>query len=71
MQRDLAERQILIDRQLNERQLLHRQIRDHEKRLENDLAAFQERPKPRPERSEAIHAADGRPRLDVLAGRVI
>ncbi|MFA6965170.1 relaxase/mobilization nuclease domain-containing protein [Bosea sp. (in: a-proteobacteria)] len=58
MQRDLAERQMLIDRQLNERRLLHRQIRDHEKRLENQLAAFQEKPKPLPERSEAIHPAE-------------
>lgn len=38
MQRDEAERQALIDRQLQERRALHRQIREHEKRLEIELA---------------------------------
>lgn len=58
MQRDAAERQMLIDRQLQERGSLHRQIREHERRLDNELAALQETPKPRPERSEAFHLAD-------------
>lgn len=38
MQRDEAERQAMIDRQLQERRALHRQIREHEKRLEVELA---------------------------------
>lgn len=40
VQRDAAERQILIDRQLEERRLLHRQIREHEKRLEKELESL-------------------------------
>lgn len=47
VQRDLAERQMLIDRQLQERRTLHRQIREHEKRLENELMRLQEAATPR------------------------
>jgi hypothetical protein len=41
MQRDVGERQVLIDRQLNERRSLHRQIREHDKRLDRELESLQ------------------------------
>lgn len=41
MQRDAGERQVLIDRQLNERRSLHRQIREHDKRLDRELESLQ------------------------------
>lgn len=42
--RDQSERQTLIDRQLADRRLLHRQIKDHESRLDADLALLQASP---------------------------
>lgn len=47
LKRDAAERQALIDRQLQDRRTLHRQIREHEKRLENELSLLHETSKPR------------------------
>lgn len=41
MQRDVGERQVLIDRQLSERRSLHRQIREHEKRLDREIESLQ------------------------------
>lgn len=44
LERDRMERQALIDRQLHDRRSLHRQIRDHQDRLERELQALQEAP---------------------------
>jgi hypothetical protein len=41
MQRDVGERQVLIDRQLNERRSLHRRIREHENSLDRELESLQ------------------------------
>lgn len=56
-ERDRAEQQALIERQLHERRSLHRQIREHEQRLERDLQSLQE-PKRQmavPERSVELY----------------
>lgn len=44
LERDRLERQALIERQLHDRRSLHRQIRDHQDRLERELQALQEAP---------------------------
>ncbi len=56
-ERDRAEQQALIERQLQDRRLLHRQIRDHEQRLDRELQLLQE-PRthaPAPEQSLQRH----------------
>lgn len=47
--RDAAERQALVERQLAERRALHRQIKEHERRLETELISLQEQPHHRAE----------------------
>lgn len=59
MQRDAAERQLLIDRQLEERRSLHRQIREHQMRLERELDALQTKPNLGHDRSQVIMQPDG------------
>lgn len=59
MQRDAAERQLLIDRQLEERRSLHRQIREHQMRLERELDALQTKPNLGRDRSQVIMQPDG------------
>ncbi|MDR6873587.1 hypothetical protein J2Y55_004614 [Bosea sp. BE125] len=44
LERDAADRQALIERQLNERRALHCQIKDHEQRLDTELVALHSQP---------------------------
>ncbi|BCB17697.1 relaxase [Bosea sp. ANAM02] len=51
-ERDAAERQALIDRHLEERRTLHRQVRAHEQRLDGQLAEFQCTPQRHAQRAQ-------------------